>query len=109
MGYALPSWDGLTNYLTRQGATPSRPGRLGPGGGKRMQSGLLESPRNSYDRFRGRVMLPIHDLGANVIAFGGRVFEEGTPKYLNSPDTALFQKGRVLYGLHKGTRGEPAP
>ncbi len=98
-GYAPPSWDGLTNYLTGQGATPS----------DLEASGLVavKDARGSsksagfYDRFRGRVMLPICDLRANVIAFGGRVFDEGNPKYLNSPDTALFQKGRVLYGLHK--------
>lgn len=99
MGYAPPSWDGLTNYLTRQGATPFD---LEVSGlvALRDAQGASKSPR-FYDRFRGRVMLPIHDLRANVIAFGGRVFGEGTPKYLNSPDTALFQKGRVLYGLHK--------
>ncbi len=99
MGYALPSWDGLTNYLTRQGATASDLEASGLVALKDAQ-GASKSAR-FYDRFRGRVMFPIFDLRANVIAFGGRVFEEGTPKYLNSPDTALFQKGRVLYGLHK--------
>ncbi len=99
VGYALPSWDGLTNYLTRQGATPSDLTASGLVAAKETQ-GSSKSTR-FYDRFRGRVMLPIHDLGATVIAFGGRVFEEGTPKYLNSPDTALFQKSRVLYGLHR--------
>lgn len=105
VGYALPSWDGLTNYLTRQGATPSDLAASGLVAAKDNQG----SPKSAkfYDRFRGRVMLPIHDLGANVIAFGGRVFEEGTPKYLNSPDTALFQKGRVLYGLHRAREANP--
>ena len=99
MGYAPPSWDGLTNYLTRQGVTPSDLEASGLVATKDAR-GTAKSAR-FYDRFRGRVMLPICDLRANVIAFGGRVFEEGTPKYLNSPDTVLFQKGRVLYGLHK--------
>ena len=99
MGYAPPSWDGLTNHLTRQGATPSDLEASGLVALKDTQGS--SKPARFYDRFRGRVMLPICDLRANVIAFGGRVFEEGTPKYLNSPDTALFQKGRVLYGLHK--------
>lgn len=99
MGYAPSSWDGLTNYLTRQGATPSDLEASGLVAVKDAQS--TSKSARCYDRFRGRVMLPIHDLRANVIAFGGRVFEEGTPKYLNSPDTALFQKGRVLYALHK--------
>ena len=98
-GYAPPSWDGLTNYLTGQGATPSDLEASGLVAVKDAR-GASKSAR-FYDRFRGRVMLPICDLRANVIAFGGRVFEEGTPKYLNSPDTVLFQKGRVLYGLHK--------
>jgi len=105
VGYALPSWDGLTNYLTRQGATPSDLAASGLVAAKDAQ-GSSKSTR-FYDRFRGRVMLPIHDLGAKVIAFGGRVFEEGTPKYLNSPDTALFQKGRILYGLHKARETTP--
>jgi len=105
MGYAPPSWDGLTNHLTRQGATPSDLEASGLVAVKDAQG--RSKPARFYDRFRGRVMLPIHDLRANVIAFGGRVFEEGTPKYLNSPDTALFQKGRVLYALHKARETNP--
>ena len=105
VGYALSSWDGLTNYLIRQGATPSDLAASGLVAAKDAQ-GFSKSTR-FYDRFRGRVMIPIHDLGAKVIAFGGRVFEEGTPKYLNSPDTALFQKGRVLYGLHRARETTP--
>ena len=56
-----------------------------------------------YDRFRGRVMLPIHDARGRVIAFGGRILDkrEGVAKYLNSPDTPLFDKGRTLYNLHR--------
>ncbi len=56
-----------------------------------------------YDRFRGRVMLPIHDQRGRVIAFGGRILDkrEGVAKYLNSPDTDLFDKGRTLYNLHR--------
>ena len=69
-----------------------------------IEAGLLIVPEGggaSYDRFRGRVMFPIADPRGRVIAFGGRVLEEreGAPKYLNSPDTPLFHKGRVLYGL----------
>jgi DNA primase len=56
-----------------------------------------------YDRFRGRVMLPIHDARGRVIAFGGRILDkrDGIAKYLNSPDTPLFDKGRTLYNLHR--------
>ncbi|WP_370188415.1 DNA primase [Qipengyuania sp.] len=58
--------------------------------------------KEPYDRFRGRLMLPIHDMRGRVIAFGGRVLDpDGKPKYLNSPDTPLFDKGRTLYNLHR--------
>lgn len=57
-----------------------------------------------YDRFRGRVMFPILDSRGQVIGFGGRVIGEGEPKYLNSPETALFQKGQELYGLSQARR-----
>ena len=57
-----------------------------------------------YDRFRDRVMFPIVDQRGNVIGFGGRVLDQGEPKYLNSPETALFEKGRELYGLYQGRR-----
>lgn len=66
-------------------------------------AGLLIRPddaaRPAYDRFRGRVMFPIADKRGRIIAFGGRILGAGEPKYLNSPETPLFQKGRVLYGL----------
>ncbi|HEX3499280.1 MAG TPA: DNA primase [Stellaceae bacterium] len=66
-----------------------------------VEGGLLRKPEDggaTYDYFRNRVIFPIGDRGGRVIAFGGRVIGEGQPKYLNSPETPLFQKGRVLYG-----------
>ncbi len=54
-----------------------------------------------YDRFRHRVMFPIHDHRGRLIGFGGRVLDQGEPKYLNSPETPLFHKGRELYGLYR--------
>ncbi|NQV84220.1 MAG: DNA primase [Rhodospirillales bacterium] len=70
--------------------------------GRMIAAGLIIQPddasRDSYDRFRGRVMFPITDTRGRVIAFGGRILGEGEPKYLNSPETSLFHKGRVLYG-----------
>jgi len=74
-----------------------------------VEAGLLIQPpdepgrtdREPYDRFRGRLMLPIRDVRGRVIAFGGRIIGEGEPKYLNSPDTPLFDKGRTLYNLDK--------
>ena len=70
------------------------------------ESGLVISGEGGkrYDRFRGRVMFPIRNERGRVIAFGGRVLGSGEPKYLNSPETPLFSKGRELYGLHEHRR-----
>jgi DNA primase len=67
-----------------------------------VEAGLLikVDDKAPYDRFRGRVMIPIRDPRGRVIAFGGRILGAGEPKYLNSPDTPLFDKGRTLYNLH---------
>lgn len=67
-----------------------------------IETGMLirpEDDKETYDRFRGRLMIPIRDPRGRVIAFGGRILGEGEPKYLNSPDTPLFDKGRTLYNL----------
>jgi len=70
-----------------------------------VETGMLiqpeESGKESYDRFRGRLMIPIRDQRGRVIAFGGRILGEGEPKYLNSPDTPLFDKGRTLYNIDR--------
>ena len=68
-----------------------------------VEAGLLISVdgKEPYDRFRGRLMIPIRDQRGRVIAFGGRIIGEGEPKYLNSPDTPLFDKGRTLYNLDR--------
>jgi DNA primase len=73
------------------------------GEGKLIEAGLLILVENkeSYDRFRGRLMIPIKDARGRVIAFGGRILGTGEPKYLNSPDTPLFDKGRTLYNLDR--------
>lgn len=63
---------------------------------------LIENDKgNRYDRFRGRIMFPIRDRRGRVIGFGGRVLGDGTPKYLNSPETPIFYKGKELYGLYE--------
>ncbi|WP_457913893.1 DNA primase [Candidatus Gillettellia adelgis] len=62
---------------------------------------------HSYDRFRTRIMFPIHDNRGRVIAFGGRVIDNATPKYLNSPETEVFHKGRQLYGLYEAKKNHP--
>jgi DNA primase len=70
-----------------------------------VESGMLIAveDKEPYDRFRGRLMIPIRDARGRVIAFGGRILGDGEPKYLNSPDTPLFDKGRVLYNLDKAS------
>ncbi len=92
VGYAPDEWDELRNAL---GNDPRRLNLLD-------KAGLLSKNDNGkvYDKFRDRIMFPIHDRRGRVIAFGGRVIDpEDSPKYLNSPETALFHKGRELYGL----------
>ncbi len=92
LGYAPQSWDGLKRYLL------SRKVDLKTA----VQAGLLvkKSERDCYDRFRHRLMFPIKDMRGRTIAFGGRALdEENLPKYLNSPETPIFHKGRTLYGL----------
>jgi DNA primase len=72
---------------------------------KLVESGMLVQPdegkKESYDRFRGRIMFPVRDARGRVIAFGGRILGPGEPKYLNSPDTPLFDKGRTLYNIDR--------
>jgi len=74
---------------------------------KLVETGMLIQPeeagKESYDRFRGRLMIPIRDPRGRVIAFGGRILGDGEPKYLNSPDTPLFDKGRTLYNIDRAS------
>ncbi|MBW7982694.1 DNA primase [Enterobacillus tribolii] len=93
IGYAPEGWD---NALRRFGANPAGRTALN-------DAGMLVTNDNgrTYDRFRDRVMFPIRDKRGRVIAFGGRVLGDGTPKYLNSPETEIFHKGRQLFGLYE--------
>jgi DNA primase len=88
IGYAADEWQPLAAMPGYADKAMETAGLVITGdGGKR------------YDRFRDRIMFPIHDGGGRVIGFGGRVLDKGEPKYLNSPETPLFSKGRELYGL----------
>jgi DNA primase len=94
IGYAPDSWN---EVLKRFGASDVSRGKL-------METGLIiarEKGDGHYDRFRDRLMFPIRDARGRVIAFGGRIIDQGEPKYLNSPETPLFHKGRELYGLYE--------
>ncbi len=100
IGYAPDSWHGLTNELGRDPQALQQLMKAGLVSQKQANDGA----NNYYDRFRGRVMFPIHDYRGRVVAFGGRVLGQGEPKYLNSPETVLFHKGVELYGLHRARR-----
>lgn len=94
IGYAPARWDTLTQALQRQGfdlAEMERGGLL-----SRKQEG-----EGYVDRFRDRIMFPIHDSEGKIAAFAGRLMGDGQPKYLNSPETPLFNKSRILYRLHE--------
>lgn len=76
-----------------------------------LEAGLVVSKEGGqvYDRFRGRVMFPIRDRRARIIGFGGRVLDNSLPKYLNSPETALFHKGKEVYGLYELLKKDSKP
>ncbi len=96
VGYAPDAWDSV---LKRFGGSPEKVQRLAEVGLVIERSGGREA--GHYDRFRDRVMFPIRDPRGRTIGFGGRVIDAGEPKYLNSPETPLFHKGRELYGLYE--------
>ena len=100
LGVALPLWDGLIQTLTRDGISLADMAAAGLAVAKDHARKGADAG-GYYDRFRGRVMFPITDLRKRIVAFGGRIFGEGEPKYLNSPETALFNKGRLLYALDR--------
>lgn len=90
LGYAPQSWDALTRYLESKGYSTEQI----------MSSGLVSrGQKGMYDTFRNRIIFPIFDLKGEVVAFGGRSIDGSEPKYLNSPETLIFNKSRVLYGL----------
>lgn len=94
IGYAPPGWDNLCSTL---GTSNEKQDRL-------LEAGMLihnEDKERLYDRFRERIMFPIRDTRGRVIGFGGRVLGDDKPKYLNSPETPIFSKGKELYGLYE--------
>jgi DNA primase len=91
LGYAQNSWDGLLKFLLKKGVPLSRVSEVG-----------LIIPKKAqgfYDRFRGRVIFPIINIHDKVIGFGGRVLDNSLPKYLNSPESSIYNKSNSLYGL----------
>lgn len=93
LGYALNSWDALYKYLRGMNFKDEEIYRVGLIGKRAKNDGF-------YDKFRGRIIFPIIDTKGRVIGFGGRVMDNTMPKYLNSPETYIFNKGNHLYGLN---------
>jgi len=91
IGYALNSWDALLNFFQRKSVSPSLLEKAGL---------VLRRTKKEghYDRFRGRIIFPIFTATGKVVAFGGRTIIDQDPKYLNSPDTPIYTKGKLLYG-----------
>ncbi len=92
MGASLDSWDALLTAMTKKGYTKS----------ELLDAGLVVQNRNGglYDKFRNRLMLPVIDTRGDVVAFGSRVLDKSEPKYMNSSETPVYSKRRVLYGLN---------
>jgi DNA primase len=94
LGYAPPGWSNLLDHFKTQEQAA-----------KELEIvGLVTSKKdrgNKYDRFRDRIIFPIFDLKGQCVAFGGRILGQGEPKYINSPETPLYRKGDILYGLNK--------
>ncbi len=98
LGYAPPGWSGLLDSLRRRGLEPADLEQAG-------LVGKRDSGEGHYDRFRDRLMFPIASPWGRVVGFGARALGAEHPKYLNSPETALFSKGRLLYGLPQAREG----
>jgi len=92
LGFAPDSWNFLVNALAGQGVSPEAA----------REAGLIVAKESGgfYDRFRNRLMFPITGLTGRVIGFGGRILGDGQPKYMNSPESVVFDKGRTLFGLY---------
>jgi len=92
IGYAPEEWDGLLRFAKSKGVSET----------SLEKAGLIIPGKNNgyYDRFRSRIMFPIYDVRSKIVAFGGRVIGDSMPKYMNSPETEAYIKGRHLYGLN---------
>lgn len=97
LGYAPNEWEALTNQVVQAGFLMSLAEEA------RLVKSRSQGKSGYYDLFRGRLMFPIHNPMGEVVAFGGRILEKNTDevKYLNSPETPVFTKGKILYGLYK--------
>ncbi|MCX7795698.1 MAG: DNA primase [bacterium] len=98
LGYAIASWNALQKFLEKKGISIEVQEMLG----------LIINDKETgkcYDRFRDRIIFPIIDMTGHTVGFGGRVLDDSLPKYINTPETPIFKKGHILYGLYQ-TRDE---
>ena len=102
LGYVPERWDGLLGYMQERGVQPHELAEAGLAIEKESQS---NEGQRYYDRFRNRILFSILDRRKQPIAFGGRVLDDSIPKYLNSPESAFFNKGHHLYGMHRAHSG----
>jgi DNA primase len=102
IGYAPNSWNEVLRRFG--GSDDARRALADLGLIIERERGQIRDGERHYDRFRDRIMFPIRDSRGRIIAFGGRILDQGEPKYLNSPETLLFHKGRELYGLYEARR-----
>lgn len=96
IGFATEGWQGLLDFLERKGISAEIAKQAGL-----VISRSKEEKAGYYDRFRGRIIIPIEDSDGRIVAFGGRVISAGEPKYLNSPETPVYTKGDNLFGLFR--------
>ncbi|HDQ39463.1 MAG TPA: DNA primase [Desulfonatronum sp.] len=96
IGWSRPDWHGLEGFLRSRGYAKEQA----------VTCGLLVQNEQGriYDRFRDRIMFPIHDLAGRIVAFGGRAIDSSEPKYINTSETPIYTKGEHLYGLHQARR-----
>jgi DNA primase len=105
LGYSTDRWNGLVQHLHEKKVSLELARKLGlifprsKVGDSALREGRRLDAAGWYDAFRGRVLFPIFDLHQRIVGFGGRVIREGQPKYLNSPESSIYHKGEVLYGL----------
>ena len=103
LGYATDRWDGLVGHLQEKKVSLELAWELGLIFPKKKEV-RHDSISGWYDAFRGRILFPIFDLHQRIVGFGGRLLKEGEPKYLNSPESSIYHKGEVLYGLQVARR-----
>jgi DNA primase len=92
IGYAPKKWDALYNHLKEKEYSPELMRKAGL---------VVQGPKGYYDTFRNRILFPIIGLTGEIVAFGGRTMDDSGPKYLNSPESSIFNKSKILYGLNR--------